>query len=138
MSDALIIGIIVALAVPVSSVVTVVMAQAFTWVMKREERRNDLADRAEVAKQARLAAQSAQHAARVAAETARVATDAMAAVHAAVEIVGEKADASYKEANNANLKIQAVQDVLTKSMDLPTVPITNSTGADDPKEIKNQ
>jgi hypothetical protein len=75
-----------------------------------------------------IAAEHAVHAASVAADNAsaaaNVAAGALSEVHAAVLEVGEKADASYKEANNANLKIQAVLDANNISLGLPTVPVT--------------
>jgi hypothetical protein len=126
MSDALIIGVVVALAVPVSTIMTVILNQAFIFFTRREERRNDLADRAEVAKQVKIATDSAKEAALQASKSLNI-------VHAAVIEVGQKADASYKEANNANLKIQAVNDKLAVALNLPVDPITATTGANEGK-----
>lgn len=46
------------------------------------------------------------------------------AVQVSVNEVGEKADASYNEANHANLKIQAVLDVIETNQGKPTTQVT--------------
>jgi hypothetical protein len=140
MSDPLILGIIVAIAVPLSTVMTVILNQAFTFFTRREERNNAKEDRerekqerAEVALQVKMATEAAQLAAALAAKTANESAQAIEVVHAAVKEVGEQATAAYKEANQSNLKIQGLQKVLTVALNLPDVPITASTGANEGK-----
>jgi len=97
-------------------IMTNIVAPIFVWLTSAEQRRRDLEDRREVAREAKRFALEAKESAEV--------------VHSAVIKVGEKAEMSYKEANNANMKIQAVQDVLTTALNLPTRPITVTTGAE--------
>jgi ribosomal protein S11 len=96
----------------------------FTWQMSAEQRRRELEDRREVVKAAKAASDAAALAATQAKKAAAVAANALQVVHVAVQEVGVQAVAAYQEANNANLKIQAVQDVLTANMGLPDKPIT--------------
>jgi hypothetical protein len=123
-----IVAIVVALAGTLGTIVAQFMTQLFTWNTSQEQRRRDLEDRREVVKQAKAATEAA-------ALASKVATQALTIVHAEVVKVGEKADAAYKEANQSNLKIQGVQDVLTTALNLPQTPITATTGANEAKTV---
>ena len=79
----------------------------FNYISQQERRRQDLEDR-------------------------RTTAQALTNIHETVKEVGIKADASYKEANNANIKIQAVNDALSTALDLPQKNITN-TRTNDPE-----
>jgi len=93
---------ILAIAVPsILSLLTLLIIQVFQWNRLVEQRRWEIADRKE---SLRLSHQT----------------------HAAVLDVGHKADAAYMEANNANIKIQSLQDELTTALNLPHKSITKT------------
>lgn len=108
-------------------IMTNIVAPIFQWITSAEQRRRDLEDR-------KLVVQAAKEATEAAAAAAKEAASALGVVHAAVTEVGIKADASYKEANNANLKIQAVQNDLAAALNLPKKSITTTTGAKEESE----
>jgi hypothetical protein len=73
----------------------------------------------------------AKQTANTAVEAARLAAQSLAVVHTAVlnntaltQTAIDRADATYVEANHANLKIQAVLDAGNIAAGLPLVPVT--------------
>ena len=104
------------------TVLVALIVPVFQWFTSAEQRRRELEDRQEVIKQAKIASDANVLAAHGVSKTMEI-------VHAAVIEVGQKATDAYTEANFANKKIQAVQDVLTTQLGLPHEGITASTGA---------
>jgi membrane-associated HD superfamily phosphohydrolase len=120
---------------PLVTLLTTFMVQAFQWTTSAEQRKRDMEDRKEVARQAKLASEEAKKASVEAKKVSQESVAAIKVMHTDVVKVGEQATAAYKEANQSNLKIQAVQDALTTVLNLPQKPITESTGVEPtPKE----
>jgi len=115
-----IISLVIAIASPFFLFVSGALALLFQWVSSQEQRRRDLEDRKELAAGVKQAAELAHL-------VAQHAQEDRAVIHAALTDVGNKATAAYGEANQSNLKIQAVQDVLGQIVGLPQKDITALT-----------
>lgn len=94
----------------VLALITLFLNPVVTLLTSYIIRRRDLADRAEVARKADLATNANVR--------------KLIEVHQAVDEVGKSAVEAYKEANHANLKIQAVMDANNIQLGKPLVAVT--------------
>ena len=108
MSNDLIIALVISVIGFLTAVSVPTIAQVFMWRTMQQQREWDIDDRKRLEK--------------IANETHKVVLE----VSKKTDNVGQKADAAYMEANNANIKIQAVFDTINEGKNKPIRKITNT------------